>query len=627
MSRFITFYSYKGGVGRTLALANVAWLLANNPLEPMRVLVIDFDLGAPGLHRVFNMPDRSHSLGVVDYVLQYLDTAKVPDISSFIQPTDYERIDIIPAGRMDRYYQKRLEGINWTSIYSMAHGYHLIESLKKSISSCEPEYDYVLIDSLTGYSDVGGICVNQIPDNIILIFRLNQQNLDGIGNVYSSVKKSSGKGEPTPAIPVISPAWPFIDEKADIWVKKALKIFGKTKLLEISFDSSLSFGEKIVSKTSKNLSLTSKVISDYRRLVSSIRDLNRADPLTLWKDVQESIRYPSEGTLDVHLKLLKKRPNKFQYWRALPQTSFASRVAEDDGDKTENKLQAFINEQCQLDNPYALFTRATFTRVFQKQSNDPLPDLNRAIEVKPDFYEAYIVKARELERIGRPFDAISTLDGLFSSLEPSDKRRSVVAEQIAESYLAIFDSERAAHYLGIAKKIAMRPSLFALGAKILYLEGKYEEALLDNEQSSQLIPDNERIELLKTQILAAANRHEEAQKILESIEKTYDNNDANLAEAYLAINPAKTLDLIENKVSKSNQSIVETIRSLALILLGKPVPNKDVTKITDDAWDNFEIVGMLKAKMRSNILSEQQISQLESYIPNYLGINFKVIQP
>ena len=46
----VTFYSYKGGTGRTMALANVAWILAANG---KRVLVVDWDLESPGLHRFF----------------------------------------------------------------------------------------------------------------------------------------------------------------------------------------------------------------------------------------------------------------------------------------------------------------------------------------------------------------------------------------------------------------------------------------------------------------------------------------------------------------------------------------------------------------------------------------------
>ena len=49
--RIVTFYSYKGGTGRTMAMANVAWILASNG---HRVLAADWDLESPGLHRFFS---------------------------------------------------------------------------------------------------------------------------------------------------------------------------------------------------------------------------------------------------------------------------------------------------------------------------------------------------------------------------------------------------------------------------------------------------------------------------------------------------------------------------------------------------------------------------------------------
>ncbi|MBR1199537.1 AAA family ATPase [Bradyrhizobium sp. AUGA SZCCT0158] len=50
MSRIVTFYSYKGGVGRSMALANVAVLLAR---QGKKVLMVDWDLEAPGLENYF----------------------------------------------------------------------------------------------------------------------------------------------------------------------------------------------------------------------------------------------------------------------------------------------------------------------------------------------------------------------------------------------------------------------------------------------------------------------------------------------------------------------------------------------------------------------------------------------
>lgn len=45
-----TFYSFKGGVGRSMALANIADLLYQAHLK---TIIIDWDLEAPGLERFY----------------------------------------------------------------------------------------------------------------------------------------------------------------------------------------------------------------------------------------------------------------------------------------------------------------------------------------------------------------------------------------------------------------------------------------------------------------------------------------------------------------------------------------------------------------------------------------------
>ena len=51
MSSIVTFYSYKGGVGRSMSLANIAFELAK---RNKKILMVDWDLEAPGLERYFN---------------------------------------------------------------------------------------------------------------------------------------------------------------------------------------------------------------------------------------------------------------------------------------------------------------------------------------------------------------------------------------------------------------------------------------------------------------------------------------------------------------------------------------------------------------------------------------------
>ena len=55
--RVITFYSWKGGVGRTMAMANVGVQLAR---RGKRVLLVDWDLEAPGLDRYFQGPEETN---------------------------------------------------------------------------------------------------------------------------------------------------------------------------------------------------------------------------------------------------------------------------------------------------------------------------------------------------------------------------------------------------------------------------------------------------------------------------------------------------------------------------------------------------------------------------------------
>src|SRR5204863_7393525 len=72
LGRIITFYSYKGGTGRTMALANVAWILAS---AGKKVLAADWDLEAPGLDRFFApflpVSPVANLSGVIDLVRAY----------------------------------------------------------------------------------------------------------------------------------------------------------------------------------------------------------------------------------------------------------------------------------------------------------------------------------------------------------------------------------------------------------------------------------------------------------------------------------------------------------------------------------------------------------------------------
>jgi len=614
MPLFATFYSYKGGVGRTLALANVAWLLANHPTEPARVLVIDFDLGAPGLHRVLKMPRKATSLGLIDYVLKFTATATVPLVQDYIHRTAYSRIDIIPAGRLDNKYQSRLNSLNWTALYENAYGYELIEALKTSISQLPADYDYVLVDSLTGFSDVGGICVKQIPDSLILLFRLNQQNLDGIDTVFKSASRKKG----LMITPVISPAWPFIDQASDIWLEKSRHIFGKLRLNQISFDSGLSFGERIIANLSERLTLIPKVISDYQHLAVHLRNQNASDPLTLWENLRfRTSSLTTEGIADLQLRLLEKRPNNLAYWQyletAVPRAR-RSRRAGSSNTSAYGKLMSFIDDQCKSGNKLALLGRASLALSLPDSVQKALDDLSAALKNDAKFYEARFLRARIYLSEEENGSALSDLLVCFAQLSTKDTRRREVASEIASIALELFDGPTAFKFAQIALDGGVSTFEFLrCYVKASYLDGKYAQGIEVAERLLRLAPRDELTGLHYTQLLAAAGRLDDAKAILEKMRREINIQDAaNLAEAYLAVDPRTTIEILRSTEVDVQPPVRRMLRQLAWLLLHHERPiemseeefKENVSTVTSGTWNTFEVVSLIITKRRKAELSD-----------------------
>ena len=181
-----TFYSFKGGVGRTMALVNCAFELAK---RGRRVLMVDFDLEAPGIEAYLDPYSVRRSRGMVDFIVDYRATQEAPDISNYVYEAGPAgaKLWVMPAGRRDDLYASRLSGIDWGQLYGEEDGYLLFEDLKAQWESYIGP-DYVFIDSRTGHTDVSGICTRQLPDSVALLFRLDQQNLEGLKPIVSAVR-------------------------------------------------------------------------------------------------------------------------------------------------------------------------------------------------------------------------------------------------------------------------------------------------------------------------------------------------------------------------------------------------------------------------------------------------------
>ncbi len=214
----ITFYSYKGGTGRSMALANVAWILASNG---RRVLTIDWDLEAPGLHRYFAPflvdPELETADGLIDFIYQYLvaTTTKgsdaegwydhLADLRAYAEPIQWSfpdggSLELVGAGRQSTSYGDRVNGLDWTAFYKRFGGGRFLDS---AFDSLRGSYDYILIDSRTGVADTAGICSVHLPDSLAVFFTLNNQSIEGASAVAETAfSRRAGEKRPLQIYPV-----------------------------------------------------------------------------------------------------------------------------------------------------------------------------------------------------------------------------------------------------------------------------------------------------------------------------------------------------------------------------------------------------------------------------------------
>ncbi|MGY5058313.1 FxSxx-COOH system tetratricopeptide repeat protein [Streptomyces sp. 900105755] len=198
----VTFYSFKGGTGRTMALANVAWILASNG---KRVLAMDWDLEAPGLHRYFapflGDPELDSTPGLIDLIRGFDLARPRPVDGDYSQYARVERfastlsrsfdsggyVDFVSPGRKTPEYSETINTYDWKGFYDRRGGAAFLHALREDMRR---NYDYALIDSRTGWSDTSGITTMVMPDVLVDCFTLNTQSVDGSASVAADVRRT-----------------------------------------------------------------------------------------------------------------------------------------------------------------------------------------------------------------------------------------------------------------------------------------------------------------------------------------------------------------------------------------------------------------------------------------------------
>jgi hypothetical protein len=240
----ISFYSYKGGTGRTMALANVACLMAEQVGERESVLVVDWDLEAPGLHRFF--PPRLASSSNLDLGLDagpglidlFIDIDKeIPassadsdeaadaavdralsrvDVNRLIADTAVPRVKMIRAGRNDDgQYSSRVGRFNWEDLFRRAPTVY-----QRVAERLAQAHRYVLIDSRTGVTDISGICTSLVPEKLVVVFTPNRQSLTGVRELIekaTAYRKNSDDLRPLIVFPLPSRIEASLEDQRAKW--------------------------------------------------------------------------------------------------------------------------------------------------------------------------------------------------------------------------------------------------------------------------------------------------------------------------------------------------------------------------------------------------------------------------
>lgn len=187
-TKVVTFYSFKGGMGRTTALAGAVLTLIK---RGKNVVMVDTDLEAPGLATLF-LDEEAITRGVLDYLIESeIDSgARIEDyMLDLTDPVLLEEEDgqlfLMPAGKVDEHYLQKLARID----YQDNRENHLKDSLTRMMSDIRDKYrpDYIFVDARAGFHDLGGVTVTQLPHGVVLFGNDSRQSWDGITQVLRTI--------------------------------------------------------------------------------------------------------------------------------------------------------------------------------------------------------------------------------------------------------------------------------------------------------------------------------------------------------------------------------------------------------------------------------------------------------
>lgn len=213
----VTFYSYKGGMGRSTHLALTATYLARK--HSKKIVIIDCDFEAPGFTNFFlEEPNaRNYKDGLIEYF-----SDKQFDDSIYLNQYSWEvskefsgngEIRIIPAGNLspesefdnNQFFHTPIENyLEGLSRFDLSSTDYIVKQFESLINDVNEQFkpDAIFIDSRTGFTDVFGITALQLSSQVVGFFNNSVQTEPGLFQFINSIQEVL-KSKDNYSIPII----------------------------------------------------------------------------------------------------------------------------------------------------------------------------------------------------------------------------------------------------------------------------------------------------------------------------------------------------------------------------------------------------------------------------------------
>ncbi|HEY9865296.1 MAG TPA: AAA family ATPase [Candidatus Obscuribacterales bacterium] len=187
-----TFYSLRGGVGRSTALAYTARILAR---RGRTVLCLDMDLEAPGLTTLFGKEQEIREDQGLLSILVDLDQGNQPNIQDhIIRVSETEELYCLPAGLPNANYARLLTLINTEAWYrEETNPLRILINLLSTHLSFKP--DVILLDARTGLSSFNAPLLFDLADLAIIVFFPHPQSEIGTKALVRALLSSQTQRE------------------------------------------------------------------------------------------------------------------------------------------------------------------------------------------------------------------------------------------------------------------------------------------------------------------------------------------------------------------------------------------------------------------------------------------------